>query len=97
MYCVGRVILKIVGKNILQVCRAESCQAMGGDEIEMYCKNTLGIDYHQTTDDNAITLEPIYCLGNCACSPAVMINDNVIGRVSKKKIDDIIQMTKEKS
>ncbi|MDG2252320.1 MAG: formate dehydrogenase subunit gamma [Methylophilaceae bacterium] len=86
-----------VGKNILQVCRAESCQAMGGDEIEMYCKNTLGIDYHQTTDDNAITLEPIYCLGNCACSPAVMINDNVIGRVSKKKIDDIIQMTKEKS
>ena len=52
------------GKNVLQVCRAESCQAMGGEEIEMYCKDTLGIDYHQTTDDNLITLEPIYCLGN---------------------------------
>ena len=84
------------GKNVLQVCRAESCQAMGGEEIEMYCKDTLGIDYHQTTDDNLITLEPIYCLGNCACSPAVMINDNVIGRVSKKKIDNIIRIAREK-
>jgi len=85
------------GKNVLQVCRAESCQAMGGEEIELYCKDSLGIDYHETTDDNLITLEPIYCLGNCACSPAVMINDNVIGRVSKKKIDDIIRMAKENS
>jgi formate dehydrogenase subunit gamma len=85
------------GKNVLQVCRAESCQAMGSEEIELYCKDTLGIDYHETTDDNLITLEPIYCLGNCACSPAVMINDNVIGRVSKKKIDDIIRMAKENS
>ena len=85
------------GKNVLQVCRAESCQAMGAEEIELYCKDTLGIDYHETTDDNLITLEPIYCLGNCACSPAVMINDNVIVRVSKKKIDDIIRMAKENS
>jgi formate dehydrogenase subunit gamma len=84
------------GKNVLQICRAESCQAMGSEEIETYCKSALGIDYHETTDDNLITLEPIYCLGNCACSPAVMINNQVIGRVSKNKIDDIIRAAKEK-
>ena len=50
----------------------------------------LGIDYHQTTKDNSITLEPVYCLGNCACSPAIMINEDVIGRVTPEKIDQII-------
>jgi formate dehydrogenase subunit gamma len=67
---------------------------MGSEALEAYCKQTLGIDYHQTTDDNLITLEPIYCLGNCACSPAVMINDEVIGRVTKEKINDLIKKLK---
>ena len=82
------------GKNVLQICRAESCQSMGSDAIEAYCKQTLGIDHHQTTEDNLITLEPIYCLGNCACSPAVMINEEVIGRVTKEKINDLIKKLK---
>ena len=54
----------------------------------------LRIDYHQTTNDDAITLEPVYCLGNCACSPAVMINDKVVGRVTTDKIDSIIKAHK---
>jgi formate dehydrogenase subunit gamma len=82
------------GKNVLQICRAESCQSMGSEALEAYCKQTLGIDYHQTTEDNLITLEPIYCLGNCACSPAVMMNDKVIGRVTKEKINDLIKKLK---
>lgn len=82
------------GENVLQVCRAESCQSMGSESIESYCKEVLGIDYHQTTADGSITLEPVYCLGNCACSPAVMINEKVVGRVTIKKIDDIIKATK---
>ena len=82
------------GKNILQLCRAESCQAMGSENIESYCKEKLGIDYHQTTEDDAITLEPVYCLGNCACSPAIMINDKVVGRVTTDKIDSIIEAHK---
>ena len=82
------------GKNILQVCRAESCQAMGSEDIETYCKEKLGIDYHQTTEDGSITLEPVYCLGNCACSPAVMINDKVVGRLTTDKIDNIIKANK---
>jgi formate dehydrogenase subunit gamma len=71
-----------VGKHILQVCRAESCQAMGSEKLEKDIKARLGIDYHETTEDGAITLLPIYCLGNCACSPAVMLDDEVYGRVN---------------
>ena len=67
---------------------------MGSENIESYCKEKVGIDYHQTTEDDAITLEPVYCLGNCACSPAVMINDKVVGRVTTDKIDSIIKAHK---
>ena len=83
------------GKNILQICRAESCQAMGSEKLENYCLEKLGIDYHQTTKDNSITLEPVYCLGNCACSPAIMINEDVVGRVTPEKIDQIIKEARE--
>ncbi len=78
------------GRHILQICRAESCQSMGAEKLEAYIKAQLGIDYHQTTADGAVTLEPIYCLGNCACSPAVMIDDEVYGRVDEHKINKII-------
>ena len=80
-----------VGKHVLQVCRAESCQAMGSEKLEAHIKFTLGIDYHQTTADGAITLEPVYCLGNCACSPAVLMGAELHGRVDSQKIEAIIQ------
>ena len=86
---------KPAGKHILQICRAESCQSMGSENIESYCKEKLGIDYHETTKDQTITLEPVYCLGNCACSPAVMIDDEVVGRVDKEKIDELIEEAKK--
>lgn len=79
-----------VGKHILHVCRAESCQSMGAIKLEAEIKAKLGIDYHQTTKDGAITLEPIYCLGNCACSPAVMLDDEVYGRVSIEMVVELI-------
>lgn len=83
------------GKHIVQICRAESCQAMGCEALEAHVKSSLGVDYHQTTADGSITLEPVYCLGNCACSPAVMIDEQVYGRVSAAKIDQIIREVKE--
>ena len=79
-----------VGKHILQICRAESCQAMGSEKLEASIKAKLGIDYHQTTLDGAITLEPIYCLGNCACSPSVMMDDEVYGRMDSQKMAELI-------
>lgn len=78
------------GRHIMQICRAESCQAMGSEALEAHAKKCLGVDYHQTTQDEAITLEPIYCLGNCALSPSVMIDDEVYGRVSAADLDALI-------
>ena len=79
-----------VGKHILQVCRAESCQAMGSEQLEKDIKTALGIDYHETTKDGALTLLPVYCLGNCACSPAVMLDDEVYGRMSADKVAELV-------
>ena len=78
------------GRHILQICRAESCQAMGSAALEAHTKKCLNIDYHQTTSDGAITLEPVYCLGNCALSPAVMLDDEVYGRMDVQKIEELV-------
>lgn len=78
------------GRHVLQVCRAESCQAMGAHALESHIKAVLGVDFHETTADGAITLEAVYCLGNCACSPAVLMDNDVYGRVDNALIDDII-------
>lgn len=82
------------GKHILQICRAESCQAMGSEQLEADVKVHLGVDYHETTADGQVTLLPVYCLGNCACSPAVMMDDEVYGRMSQAKVAALISEVK---
>jgi len=78
------------GRHTLQICRAESCQAMGSRALEEHAKRSLKIDYHQTTADGELTLLPVYCLGNCACSPSVRIGNEVHGRVDTNKLDSLI-------
>jgi formate dehydrogenase subunit gamma len=78
------------GKHTIHLCRAESCQAMGGKQLEDHVKTRLGIDFHETTADGNFSLEPVYCLGNCACSPAMQIGEDIYGRVSAKKFDETI-------
>lgn len=78
------------GKQTLFVCRAEACQSMGSRELERYAKEKLKIDFHETTADGRFSLEPVYCLGNCACSPAVMIDETVHGRVSTDRLDELL-------
>lgn len=78
------------GRHVMQICRAESCQSMGSEALEVYVKKCLNVDYHQTTADDAITLEAVYCLGNCALSPAVMMDEEVYGRVSASDLDVLI-------
>ena len=78
------------GRHVLQICRAEACQAMGSRALEAHAKNTLGIDYGDTTADGAISLQPVYCLGNCACSPSVRIDDDVHARVDAKRLDALL-------
>ncbi|MBI3760057.1 MAG: formate dehydrogenase subunit gamma [Deltaproteobacteria bacterium] len=75
------------GRNIVRICRAESCQAMGGVALANHVRERLGIDFGNTTADGEVTLEAVYCLGNCACSPAVVINDEIIGRVTPERFD----------
>ena len=78
------------GKHTLYLCRAEACQAMGAARLEADIKQHLGVGYHQNTADGRIRLEPVYCLGNCACSPAVMIDDRPYGRVDKARFDALV-------
>ena len=78
------------GKYLVHLCRAEACQAMGARGLEQYARERLGINYGETTMDGQFTLEPVYCLGNCACSPSIRINDEIHARVSPDKFDELI-------
>lgn len=78
------------GRHVLKVCRAESCQAMGGDEMADRLRDVLGVDWHGTSKDGAVTLEPVYCLGLCACSPSAMLDGEVFGRLDEEKIGEIV-------
>lgn len=78
------------GRRTVQICRAEACQSMRGALLEAHAKAALGIDYHETTADGRYSLEPVYCLGNCACAPSIMIGDEIHGRVSPALFDELI-------
>lgn len=79
------------GERTLYICRAEACQAMGAETLIDHAKSRLGIDFHETSADGRVSLEPIYCLGNCACAPAIMIDTTVHGRVDANKLDKIVE------
>jgi formate dehydrogenase subunit gamma len=85
------------GRHTIQICQAESCQAMGSAKLTEHAKNLLGIDFHQTTNDEEFSLEPVYCLGNCACSPAVMIDDEVYGRVSNERLATLLDHARKET
>ncbi len=78
------------GEHTVHLCRAEACQAVGARELERHVRARLGIEFGETTQDGLITLEQVYCLGNCACSPSIRVNDDLHGRVSPEKFDQLI-------
>lgn len=78
------------GRHVLKLCQAESCQSMGSDAVAARFKQLLGIDFHETAKDGSVTLEPVYCLGLCACSPTAMLDGEVIGRLDAGRIDEIV-------
>jgi formate dehydrogenase subunit gamma len=78
------------GRHVLQICRAEACQAMGSRALEAHAKDRLGIDYGGTTADGSLSLEPVYCLGNCACSPSVRLDDEIHARVTPAQLDALL-------
>ena len=79
------------GRHVVQICRAEACQARGSAQLETHAKLALGCDFHGTTSDSAFTLEPVYCLGQCASGPNIMIDDELYARVSADKFNRLVQ------
>lgn len=83
------------GRHVVRICRAEACQAMGASGVVAHAKSRLGIDFHQTTEDGEFTLEAVYCLGNCALSPAMMVDGEVHGRVTPERFDAVTAAARE--
>jgi formate dehydrogenase subunit gamma len=79
------------GTHILRICRAEACQAMGGAALAESAKAWLGVDWHGTTADGRVTLEPVFCLGLCACAPAAQIDGRVVGRVDRARLESLLK------
>jgi formate dehydrogenase subunit gamma len=78
------------GRHVLQVCRAEACQAMHCEQTEQHAKRQLGVDYGGTSPDGLFTLEAAYCLGNCAAAPTVMVDEKLYGRVTPQRLEAIL-------
>jgi len=77
-------------RHVVQICRAEACQAMGARALEAHAKKALGVDVGATTADGSISLQAVYCLGNCACSPSVRIDDAIHARVDPGRLDTLL-------
>ncbi len=78
------------GKVVVQLCRAEACQSVGADALAEHAKARLGCDFHETTADGSVTLEPVYCLGQCACGPSMMVGERVHALVTPEKFDALL-------
>ncbi|WP_273249612.1 formate dehydrogenase subunit gamma [Sediminimonas qiaohouensis] len=79
------------GRHVVKICRAEACQSMGGAALADAALERLGVAWHGTTADGAITIEPVYCLGLCACGPAAMVDGELVGRVDAARLDTILK------
>jgi formate dehydrogenase subunit gamma len=75
------------GRHVLRLCRAEACQSLGGDAVASHVRERLGVNWHETTDDGSVTLEPVFCLGLCAVGPSAMLDGNPMGRLDNGLID----------
>ena len=84
-----------LGKNIIRICRAEACQSQKSEELTQELTSHFGLDLHQTSGDSEITIKEVFCLGNCALGPSVMINDSVLGEASKDKVIKFLEKTEK--
>jgi formate dehydrogenase subunit gamma len=78
------------GRATVRICRAEACQAVGAEALAGHAKARLGVGFGETTPDGALTLDEVFCLGNCALGPAVQVNGAVRGRVTPARLDAIL-------
>jgi formate dehydrogenase subunit gamma len=88
---------ELPGRHVVHICRAEACQSVGAVALEAHARKSLGIDFHQTTSDGAVSLEPVYCLGNCSLGPSIMVDERLQGRVSAERFDELIAQARSRS
>jgi formate dehydrogenase subunit gamma len=81
----------IPGRHVLHVCRAEACQAVGADAVGAHVRSALAVDWHGTSADGTVTLEPVFCLGLCATGPAALLDGHPVGRLSTARIDRMLE------
>jgi formate dehydrogenase subunit gamma len=81
------------GRHVFKLCRAEACQAAGGDALAARAQERLGVAFGSTTADGRVTFEPIYCLGLCSVSPSAMIDGRIVGRLDEEKLDALLAET----
>jgi formate dehydrogenase subunit gamma len=79
------------GQHTIKLCRAEACQAMNGDALAAFASQRLGVAFGETRKDGKVTLEAVYCLGNCACAPSAMIDGQLRGRVDRQVLTDCVE------
>jgi formate dehydrogenase subunit gamma len=79
------------GRHVVKICRAEACQSMGADALVARAETRLGVACGESSADGAVTLEPVYCLGLCACAPSAMVDGRVAGRLDEAKLDALLQ------
>jgi len=78
------------GRHVLRLCRAEACQSMGADALAAEVRAALGVDFHETTPDGRLTLEPVFCLGLCACAPSAQMGERLVGRATLAKVQKLV-------
>lgn len=78
------------GRHVVKICRAEACQAQGANALADATLAQLGVKWHGTTANGAVTVEPVYCLGLCACGPAAMVDGQVVGRLNSQRMKEIL-------
>jgi formate dehydrogenase subunit gamma len=78
------------GRHVLKLCRAEACQAAGGDPLALHAEARLGVAMGETAADGSVTLEPIYCLGLCALAPSAMLDGQVVARLDEARLDALL-------
>ena len=82
--------LQPTGRHVVKLCRAEACQSMGAEMLADHAMTQLGCGFNETTNDGSFTLEPVYCLGQCACGPSMMIDDEIHAKVTPDKFNKLL-------
>ena len=85
---------QLPGRHVLKLCRAEACQATGGDALAAHAKGRLGIEWGGTTADGRVTLDAVFCLGLCATAPSAMIDGRLVGRLTEASLDSLIEQAR---